>query len=142
MFSTIGDLIKPIKPVVDLLTTPIDLGITSFRLLDLAKLKLSATQFAKVERAIAAIKSTLDFIELVNSFGGESLLINFGTFTLGGAQLAGSSQAPLPVSTAPPPDLDAVRRRRRPPRSPGNSAPPTARSASRSCRTRRASSGC
>jgi len=106
VFGQIGDIISPIKPVIDLLTTPIDLGITKLRLLDLARLKLSAAQFTKVEKAVDAIKSTVDFIDLVNSFNGQSILINFGSFTLGGAQLKGGSKAPLPVFAGPAPDLN------------------------------------
>ena len=106
VFGQIGDIISPIKPVIQLLTTPIDLGITKLRLLDLARLKLSAAQFTKVEKAVDAIKSTIDFIDLVDSFNGQSILINFGSFTLGGAQLKGGSKAPLPVFAGNAPDLN------------------------------------
>ena len=87
----IGGYIGPdslIRKVIDILTTPIDIGITEFQLLDLARLKMSTTDVAKLEKAVDAIIAFSDFIGLVGDASGEDgVLINFGDFEVGGGLL-------------------------------------------------------
>ncbi|MDH3549896.1 MAG: hypothetical protein OEQ16_11155, partial [Gammaproteobacteria bacterium] len=107
LFDTIAEIITPIEPLIDLLLTPIDLGITELRLLDLARLKLSPSQFAAAENALEAIQSTIDFVETISNVpDDETIMINFGTFTLGGNQLSGDSTAVIAPDSGTQPDLD------------------------------------
>ncbi|MGY8997000.1 MAG: hypothetical protein ACKVH7_11205, partial [Alphaproteobacteria bacterium] len=102
-----------IREIIDILTMEIDLGITKLRLLDLAQLVMSPSTFKKTEKAIEAIKEFSDFVTLVDEAisapPGQPVLINFGTFTLGGASLsdanAPASEDSLPATA---PDVGAM----------------------------------
>ncbi len=79
--ETINDIVKPIKPVVDLLTTEIDLGVAKVQLIDLAYLKLPPKTVDLAKTVLTVIKDTIDFLDNVVSLstaGG----INFGNFDL------------------------------------------------------------
>ncbi|WP_461538633.1 DUF4347 domain-containing protein, partial [Spongorhabdus nitratireducens] len=85
-----------VRRVIDLMTMEINLGITKLTLLDLVIPALNAKKAGTgdaLKLAIDAIKATSDFIALANDAAeeGGSILINFGTFSLGGSMLTSDS---------------------------------------------------
>ncbi len=79
--STIADIITPLKPLVKLLTTDIDLGITTLQFIDIAYLKLPAKTVEQAKSVLNVLDNTIDFLEKIDAMstaGG----INFGTFNL------------------------------------------------------------
>ncbi len=95
LVNQIKAVLDPIEPVLGLLTKPIDLGVTQFRLLDLARLGLSGSQFALVEAALNAIQSTIEFAKLVGDFDGRSVIVGFGDFVLNGQALTNGTDVKL-----------------------------------------------
>ena len=95
-FSTIYKIVKPFKPVVDLLLQEVDMGITSFQLIDIAYLRLPAKQVDTAKKILGVIKSTLDFLEKIDgmSSAGE---IGFGDFKLTGQALQDKNADPNPT---------------------------------------------
>ena len=83
--SIIKDILEPIRPVIDLLTFEVDLGIAQLQLIDMAYLRLPAKTVDTAKKVIQAIKSTLEFIDSLDTVGGNN---NFGDFDLGGAFLS------------------------------------------------------
>ncbi|HYR33730.1 MAG TPA: hypothetical protein VEQ87_05520, partial [Burkholderiales bacterium] len=79
--STINDIVKPFKPVVDLLLMEVDLGITKFKMIDIARLKLPGKTVDTATKVLDVIKSTIDFLDSVTSMSSAGA-INFGTFHL------------------------------------------------------------
>ncbi|MGD8475608.1 MAG: matrixin family metalloprotease, partial [Burkholderiales bacterium] len=79
--DTIADIITPLGPLVKMLTTEIDLGITSFQLLDLAYLKLPAKTVEQAKSVLAVLDSTIEFLDKVDAMS-DAGGINFGTFNL------------------------------------------------------------
>ncbi|NQZ66434.1 MAG: hypothetical protein HRT89_00050, partial [Lentisphaeria bacterium] len=79
--DVISDIIMPMKPVVDLLTMELDLGITKFQMIDLAYLRLPAKTVDVAKKVLNVLKATLDFLETVGSLS-EAGELNFGTFNL------------------------------------------------------------
>ena len=82
--SVVKDIIQPMKPVIDLLTMEIDLGITKVMLIDMAYLRLPADVVDNAKKIIQVFKTTLEFIDSLDSVNGK---INFGTFDLTGSFL-------------------------------------------------------
>ncbi|MBT4013358.1 MAG: calcium-binding protein, partial [Planctomycetaceae bacterium] len=80
-FSTIHEIVKPLKPVVDLLTTEIDLGIATFQFIDIAYLRLPAKTVDIAKKVLKVLKATIDFLEKVSDLSSAGD-INFGTFNL------------------------------------------------------------
>ena len=79
-FSTIHEIVKPLKPVVDLLTTEVDLGIATFQLIDIAT-KLPAKTVGTAKKVLRVLDATIKFLEKVSNMS-EAGDINFGTFNL------------------------------------------------------------
>ena len=77
--STIKAIIEPMRPVIDLLTLEIDLGITKVQLIDMAYLKLPAKTVDTAKKVIQVMNSTLEFIDAMDTVDG---VINFGDFHL------------------------------------------------------------
>ena len=91
LVNQISDALQPVKPIIDLLTTDVQflkqLGVSTTSLLDIAEVALGPTKFASVSRGVRAIESATEFVESVKAFdasGGESLLVELGSFTVGG----------------------------------------------------------
>jgi len=80
----IKEIIEPMRPVIDLLSLELDLGIAKFQLIDIAYLKLPAKTVDTAKAVIQVIKSTLEFIDSTDSLDGD---INFGDFNLGASFL-------------------------------------------------------
>jgi len=80
----IKEIIEPMRPVIDLLTLELDLGIAQFQLIDIAYLKLPAKTVDTAKSVIQVMKSTLEFIDSIDSLDG---VINFGDFDLGASFL-------------------------------------------------------
>ncbi|MFO0876531.1 MAG: DUF4347 domain-containing protein [Gemmataceae bacterium] len=83
----------PIRQIVDLLTTPIDLGITKFTLLDVAGLFMRPNDFNAAKLALRSIKEFGTFYDQVKNVGQTGGVINFGTFTLSGPVLTQKKSA-------------------------------------------------
>ncbi|MCA9034378.1 MAG: DUF4347 domain-containing protein, partial [Planctomycetaceae bacterium] len=82
--NTIYDVVKPLKPVVDLLLMEIPLGGIAnppIRFIDIARLRLPAKVVDNMTKVLQVVKSTIEFLETVSvlSAAGD---INFGTFHL------------------------------------------------------------
>ncbi len=80
-FSTIYDIVKPIKPVVDLLLMDIDLGVLKVQFIDIAYLRLPAKVVDTAKKVLEVLKATIDFLEQVNTLS-DAGSINFGDFNL------------------------------------------------------------
>ncbi len=77
-----------VRRLVDLLTTPIDLGITQITLLDIVVPLMNARTAGSgdaLRTAVTAVKAVSDFIALARdaASGDGSIKVNFGTFELG-----------------------------------------------------------
>ncbi|MBQ0785009.1 MAG: DUF4347 domain-containing protein, partial [Amphritea sp.] len=79
--SIIKEIIEPMRPVIDLLTMELDLGIAKLMMIDMAYLKLPAKTVDTAKKVIQIIKSTIEFIDAMDSIGG---IISFGDFHLTG----------------------------------------------------------
>ncbi|WP_375506548.1 putative Ig domain-containing protein [uncultured Nostoc sp.] len=85
IFDRIGKIIKPVNDVLNFLTTPIDLKVYSFNLLDIA------------ETLGYIDESDRQFIEAIKKIGGlasspsSNLSVNLGSFNLGGQDIRASS---------------------------------------------------
>jgi Ca2+-binding RTX toxin-like protein len=94
-----------VRGIVDLLTTEVDIGIAKFTLIDFMKsiLAPSSEQYKailKTEKALEAVRAFSDFISLVNDAKGESIMLGFGDFTIGGgSSLLGSAPSNDGVAT-------------------------------------------
>ena len=82
--NIIEEVIEPIRPVVNLMTTEVDMGVAQFQLIDLAYLRLPASTVDTAKKVINVLKATIDFIDSVDGLGGK---INFGDYYLSGAFL-------------------------------------------------------
>ena len=81
--ESVRDVIEPIQPVLDALTTPIDLGVRKVNLLDIAE--LVSDDFDEEDRAF--IESLAEFANLINSlptFSNSETCINLGNLQLPG----------------------------------------------------------
>ncbi|MCA1806412.1 MAG: hypothetical protein LC687_00900 [Actinobacteria bacterium] len=72
------------RPVIDLLTMELDLGIAKLMMIDMAYLKLPAQTVDTAKKVIQILKSTIEFIDAMDSVGG---IISFGDFHLTGTFL-------------------------------------------------------
>lgn len=97
-----------VREIVDLLETPVDIGIAKFTLIEFVKsiLAPSSAEYKAVvaaEKALKIIKAFSNFITLVDDAKGESIMLSFGDFTVGGSLLgtapAASGKA-TPISDA------------------------------------------
>ncbi|MEO2021597.1 MAG: hypothetical protein ABGX05_07200, partial [Pirellulaceae bacterium] len=79
--STILDIVKPMKPVVDILTTEIDIGIAKLMMIDMAYLKLPAKVVDNVKKVLVIIDNTIEFLEKVDGLSSMGF-IDFGDFNL------------------------------------------------------------
>ena len=66
-FDVMSDVILPMKPVVDLLTFEIDLGITTIQMIDLAYLRLPAKTVDIAKKVLTVLEATIEFLETVDS---------------------------------------------------------------------------
>ena len=104
----LGKYIGPgttIRQLVDILVTPIDLGVGQITLIDIL-----ASKYPAAKTAVNAIVAFSDFIGLVENSEGDSIKISFGDFTVGGS-LLGSKIATVSdndVRGAVTPDLAAA----------------------------------
>ncbi|QFS51330.1 beta strand repeat-containing protein [Nostoc sphaeroides] len=78
VLDKVQTVIKPVEPIINILTTPIDLRVAQFNLLDIAQLggyiDQSDRQF---------IESAAKILKIVNSIPSSSNKINLGSFDLG-----------------------------------------------------------
>ena len=88
-FDVISEIVTPLKPLVDLLTMEIDLGITTLQFIDIAYLKLPASVVDTAKKVLNALDATIEFLASVDEMSGG---INFGTFNLTGGALSGRNQ--------------------------------------------------
>ena len=80
-FDAIYSIVKPIKPVVDLLLMEIDLGITTIQFIDLAYLRLPAKTVDTAKTVLEVLNTTIEFLEQVDGLA-DAGGINFGDFNL------------------------------------------------------------
>jgi Ca2+-binding RTX toxin-like protein len=90
IIEQVHQVTEPVEPIADILTTEIsllkELGAPVTTLLDIAEVALGQTKYAPVVRAVEAIIDVITIIDTVAEFidsGAESIMINFGTFTIG-----------------------------------------------------------
>ncbi|MCA9170420.1 MAG: hypothetical protein KDB23_22235, partial [Planctomycetales bacterium] len=95
--QTIKDIIEPIRPVVDLLTTEVDMGVTKFQLIDLAYLRLPPKVVDTAKIVLGVLKDTITFLDTVGVLATADG-INFGTFNLTADNLK-SKDSPTPANT-------------------------------------------
>ena len=115
--TKVDEALKPIKPVVDVLTTPIpileELGAEQTTLLDIAGTLIGKSKYAGAVKAVNAVCDIVNLVgdvaEFMESADGSSLVIDFGSFTLGGDVRSQSpADMPTPAASTPPPDLEAA----------------------------------
>ena len=91
-FDVISEIVTPLKPLVDLLTMEIDLGITKLQFIDIAYLKLPASVVDNAKKVLNALDATIEFLASVDEMDGG---IDFGTFNIGAAILASRTRPEL-----------------------------------------------
>ena len=74
------------EPVVKLLTTEVDLGITTFQFIDLARLKLPAKTVNTAKKVLKVIDNTITFLEKVDDMSSAGNIV-FGDFNLSESSL-------------------------------------------------------
>ncbi|WP_432470961.1 DUF4347 domain-containing protein [Amphritea sp. HPY] len=87
-----------LRRVIDILTTEVDLGITKLNLLDIAVLAMNAKSAGTgdtLRTTITALKAVSDFITLAKEAAESNtpILVNFGTFDLGGSLVTSDSSS-------------------------------------------------
>ncbi len=97
--DTINDIVRPIKPVVDILLTEIDLGITKFKMIDIARLKLPGKTVDTATKVLEVIDSTIEFLDSLEEMTSAGA-ISFGTFNL--------TEASIENPDAPSTDADVA----------------------------------
>ena len=98
-FDTIGNIILPLKPVIDLLNTDIDMGVAKLKILDIAYLRLPATTVDTAKKVIAALAATIDFLEKAQTLKSAGY-IDFGDFNLTGGYATDTSAPVTSKNTA------------------------------------------
>ncbi|MCH5376202.1 MAG: hypothetical protein JJ992_19705, partial [Planctomycetes bacterium] len=105
LVGQVAEVTKPLTPLVNVLTEPIqlleDLGASATTLLDIASVALGQTKYAPVVRAVRAIAEAAEFVNSVDAFvnsGADNILINFGTFTIGGDLDSSGGATPTPAA--------------------------------------------
>lgn len=101
--SQINDIVEPLEPIVNVLTTPISilekLGASQTTLLDIAKVAMGQTKYAPVAKGVEALAGLISFVTSINDFidtvGGDSILINLGSFNVGGDLRSGMGEVPV-----------------------------------------------
>ena len=90
--ETIGDIVDPLTPLVDLLTMEIDIGVDKFQLIDLAYLRLPFKVVDTAKKVLNIIKETTEFVKMVRGLSVDGG-INFGDFTLSDSVLENEGEA-------------------------------------------------
>ena len=80
--DTIKPFIDPVEDVVRFIAKPINLGFADFRILDLARLRLTPSQFRDLEKAVGSILSFTSFVDTLNTAKSETIKVDFGKFIL------------------------------------------------------------
>ncbi len=79
--DTIGAIVDPLAPLIELLTMEIDLGVDKFQLIDLAYLRLPFKVVDIAKKVLNILGETIDFVKMVRSMSVDGG-INFGDFVL------------------------------------------------------------
>ena len=90
--ETIGEIVDPLTPLVDLLTMEIDIGVDKFQLIDLAYLRLPFKVVDTAKKVLSIIKETTEFVKMVRGLSVDGG-INFGDFTLSDSVLENEGEA-------------------------------------------------
>ncbi|MEI7701943.1 MAG: hypothetical protein WCK86_19250, partial [Planctomycetia bacterium] len=88
--STVNDIVKPLKPVVDLLLMEFPMGgiaTPPLRFIDIARLRLPAKTVDTMTKVLEVLQSTIEFLATMEDMVSAGS-INFGTFHLGGDSVA------------------------------------------------------
>ncbi|MBD1998278.1 hypothetical protein H6G00_16860 [Leptolyngbya sp. FACHB-541] len=82
VLEKVQTIIEPVKPIINLLATPIDLKVAKFNLLDIAQAKGYIDQSDR-----NFIESTYQLIQIIDAIPSSNLLVNMGSFDLGNANI-------------------------------------------------------
>ncbi len=80
IFETVNDIIEPVRPIVDALTTEIDFSIASYSVLDILNL-FGDSDYSDFISFVSAIDTIDNFVQQAHSIGND-LWLDFGGVTL------------------------------------------------------------